>query len=128
MSLLTMFGFTSTPKAKVGRPSKKVETRGRPSKAANLDKEEPLRHVPRKQQQQAKVKKGRNTWSEPKNQERLKAAIKEWEDQEEKVRMNMSRLLLPLPTLTNPPPYPPTGGRRFQDHYVFQRLRGGRWH
>ena len=105
-----------------------METRGRPSKAANLDKEEPLRHEPRKQQQQAKVKKGRNTWSEPKNQERLKAAIKEWEGQEEKVRMNMRRLLPPLPTLTNPPPYPPTGGRRFQDRYVFQRLRGGRWH
>ena len=86
MSLLSLFGFTTSSKAKAGRPPK-TETRGRPSKAANAEKEEPLRHEPRsKQQQQVKVKKGRINWSLSKNQERLKDVVDEWNAQEEKVR------------------------------------------
>ena len=89
MSLLSLFGFTTSSKAKAGRPPK-TETRGRPSKAANAEKEELLRHEPRikqqQQQQQVKVKKGRINWSLPKNQERLKDVVDEWNAQEEKVR------------------------------------------
>ena len=87
MSLLSLFGFTTSSKAKAGRPPKK-EARGRPSKAANAEKEELLRHEPRskQQQQQVKVKKGRINWSLPKNQERLKDVVDEWNAQEEKVR------------------------------------------
>ena len=82
--------------APLGRPKKKAETRGRPSKAAQQaaqqEEDEPLRHSPPPEQQQpeqqqqtatAKVKKTRINWSLPENQEKLQKAIDEWEAQEE---------------------------------------------
>ena len=79
MDFWTKAGFTSKAASK---------PRGRPSNAAKAEEDEPLRHSPRKQQQQqqAKVKKSRTNWSLPENQAKVQKAIDEWKAQKETVR------------------------------------------
>ena len=107
--------------APLGRPKKKAETRGRPSKAAQQaaqqEEDEPLRHSPPPEQQQpeqqqqtatAKVKKTRINWSLPENQEKLQKAIDEWEAQREEMQQRIARLVpdssAPASALLHSPP------------------------
>ncbi len=132
--------------APLGRPKKKAETRGRPSKAAQQaaqqEEDEPLRHSPPPEQQQpeqqqqtatAKVKKTRINWSLPENQEKLQKAIDEWEAQEETESQ-------PGSFLTRAPPRAPScthllhslthsaGGRHVRGWNEIRAVREGRRH